>query len=184
MDKLKNAIPQEKLKGTKTEENLHTAMSGESQAYLRYLWFSAKAKKEGYVEISRMFEEIAANEKEHAEIWFQYLGGAGSTEENLNTAAGGEHFEWSEMYAEFAEVAKEEGFAELAARFRLIAGVEKTHEGKYTEKLNDVREDKVFSSEDSNQKWVCLNCGYEHTGKEPPTVCPACVHDKGYFAKA
>ena len=176
-------ITPEKLKGTKTEQNLHTALSGESQAYLRYRWFEAKAKNDGYVEISRIFAETAANEKEHAEIWFKFLGGWSTTEDNLNTAAGGEHFEWETMYAQFAEEARQEGFPYLAGLFDKIASVEKAHEARYVDYLNQVREGSSFRSE-TETKWICLNCGYVVEGKEPPARCPACQHDKGYFKRA
>lgn len=173
----------EKLKGTKTEENLHTALSAESQAYLRYLWFSKKAKQDGYVDISRNFEEIANNEKEHAEIWFKYLGGWSSTEKNLDTAANGEHFEWDTMYFEFAETARKEGLDAIAFLFDKIADIEKTHEVKYATMRDSVKEGTVFTSDDANQKWICLNCGYVVSGKEPPKICPACSHPQGYFKK-
>ena len=175
-------ITPEKLKGTKTEQNLHTALSGESQAYLRYRWFEAKAKNDGYVEISRIFAETAENEKEHAEIWFKFLGGWSTTEDNLNTAAGGEHFEWHTMYAEFAEVARQEGFPFLAGLFEKIASVEKAHEERYVRYLNQVRDGACFRSE-TKTKWICLNCGYVVEGKEPPASCPACQHDRGYFRR-
>ena len=176
-------ITPEALKGTKTEQNLHTALSGESQAALRYGWFSQKARSEGYVAISRLFTETANNEVEHAEIWFRYLGGYGNTEKNLNAAVGGEHFEWETMYAQFAAEAREEGFPALADLFDKIASVEKQHEENYQKALNDVRNGTVFTSSDPQQKWICLNCGYVYTGTEPPTFCPACSHPKGYFDK-
>ncbi|MBQ9086509.1 MAG: rubrerythrin family protein [Clostridia bacterium] len=176
-------ITKEKLEGTKTEQNLHTALSGESQAYLRYRWFEEQAKRDGYVEIAQIFAETAANEKEHAEIWFKFLGGWGHTADNLNVAAGGEHFEWSTMYAQFAEEAKEEGFPYLAGLFEKIASVEKDHETRYTKYENEVRGGKSFTSDSEQTRWICLNCGYVYTGKEPPASCPACQHEKGYFKK-
>jgi rubrerythrin len=179
MDKKEN----NRFSGSKTEENLHTALSGESQAYVRYKLFASAAKKDGYVEIENLFKTIAENEKEHAEIWFNYLGGVSTTEDNLNAAAGGEHFEWSEMYAEFAKTAKEEGFTDVAARFSLIANIEKEHEKKYTEKLEAVRNNTVFTAENEYADWICLNCGHIHKGKTPPEVCPACSHPKAYFKK-
>lgn len=176
-------VTPEQLKGTKTEENLHTALSGESQAYLRYKWYESKAKKDGYEEIARIFSETAGNEKEHAEIWFKFLGGWSTTENNLNAAAGGEHFEWATMYAEFAEVAKQEGFASLSRLFERIASIEKAHEERYVKYLNEVRNGEVFTSGSDETKWICLNCGYVVTAKEPPAVCPACQHPQGYFKK-
>lgn len=176
-------ITPEKLKGTKTEQNLHTALSGESQAYLRYRWFEAKAKQDGYVEVGQIFEETANNEKEHAEIWFKFLGGWSTTADNLNTAAGGERFEWETMYAQFAEEARAEGFPYLAGLFEKIASVEKQHEERYVQYLNSVRSGQIFHADQAETKWICLNCGYVVTGKEPPAFCPACQHDRGYFKK-
>lgn len=173
----------EDLKGTKTEENLHTALSAESQAYLRYLWFASKAKKDGFVEISNVFEEIAGNEKEHAEIWFKYLGGVGSTEVNLDAAANGEHFEWINMYAKFAATARDEGFDSISFLFDRIASIEKEHETRYALLHDSVKAGKTFKSENAEEKWICLNCGYVVSGKEPPLICPACSHPQGYFKK-
>lgn len=174
----------ESLKGTRTEQNLHTALSGESQAYLRYKWFEEKAKTDGYVDISKIFYETAENEKEHAEIWFRYLGGWGSTERNLETAAGGEHFEWETMYAEFAATARAEGFEQLAYLFEQVAAIEKRHEERYLQYLKDVKDGTVFTSESTATKWICLNCGHVVTAKEPPQICPVCSHPQGYFAKS
>lgn len=173
----------EKLAGSKTETNLHTALSGESQAYVRYRFFEKKARDDGYEEIARIFAETAENEKEHAEIWFRYLGGVGSTEDNLNSAAGGERFEWSTMYAEFAAEAREEGFESIALLFDRIASVEKTHEERYVKYLNEVRDGKSFTSDSSETVWICLNCGYSVVAKDAPGICPACSHPKGYFKK-
>ncbi len=173
----------EKLKGTKTETNLHTALSGESQAYLRYKWFEERAKNDGFVEISQIFNETAANEKEHAEIWFKCLGGWSSTENNLNTAAGGEHFEWETMYAQFANEAREEGFEDIAKLFERVASIEKNHEERFVSYLNSVRDGKVFTSDSPQTKWICLNCGYVVTAKEPPKICPTCSYPQGYFKK-
>ena len=173
----------EALKGTKTEQNLHTALSGESQAYLRYKWFEKKAKKDGFVAIAKLFEETAGNEMEHAEIWFRYLGGYSSTERNLETAAGGEHFEWETMYAQFAVEARNEGFPVIADLFERVASVEKQHEENYRRALSEVREGKVFTSDNPQQKWICLNCGYVVEGKEPPAICPTCAHPQGNFDK-
>lgn len=173
----------EKLKGSKTEQNLHTALSGEAQAHLRYKWFEKKAKADGYVEIANLFRDTAANEMEHAELWFRYLGGYSSTERNLDAAAGGEHFEWETMYAQFAAEAREEGFDALAALFDRVASIEKQHEQNYRAKYSDVKNGDVFTSQDESTRWICLNCGYVVTGKEPPAICPTCQHPRGYFAK-
>ncbi|MBQ8849873.1 MAG: rubrerythrin family protein [Clostridia bacterium] len=176
-----NVTP-EALKGTKTEQNLHTALSGESQAYLRYKFFEAAAKKDGYVEIAEVFHETAENEKEHAEIWFKFLGGWSTTEENLNRAKDGEHFEWSTMYSQFADEAREEGFGFLAGLFERVGTIEKMHEERYNDRLSSVREGTVFKADSESAKWICLNCGYVVEGKEPPDFCPTCQHDKGYFS--
>ena len=180
---VKTAITPETLKGTKTEQNLHTALSGESQAYLRYRWFESKAREDGYEEIARIFRETADNEKEHAEIWFRYLGGWSSTETNLDAAAGGEHFEWSTMYAEFEQTAKEEGFDVLAMLFAKVAAIEKQHEERYRHYWDDVKNAKCFTSDSADTKWICLNCGHVVTAKEPPKICPVCSHEQGYFKK-
>ncbi len=176
-------IGAERLRGTKTEENLHTALSGESQAYLRYRYFEEAAKKDGFVEIARIFAETAENEKEHAEIWFKFLGGWSTVADNLEAAAGGEHFEWSTMYSEFAQTAKEEGFDFLAGLFEKIASVEKDHEERYRSYLAKVKAGSLFVSDSAETRWICLNCGYVVTAKEAPVLCPACQHDKGYFQK-
>ena len=179
----KAGISAERLKGTKTEENLHTALSGESQAYLRYRWFEKKARQDGFVEIAEIFSQTANNEKEHAEIWFKYLGGWSSTEKNLDAAANGEQFEWESMYADFAKTAREEGFGEIAVLFDNVAAIEKRHEGRYREFYNSVKNGKVFTSDDSQTKWICLNCGHVAMGKEPPKICPTCSVDQGYFKR-
>ena len=179
----KAGISAERLKGTKTEENLHTALSGESQAYLRYRWFEKKARQDGFVEIAEIFSETANNEKEHAEIWFKYLGGWSSTEKNLDAAAKGEHFEWESMYADFAKTAREEGFGQIAVLFDNVAAIEKRHEERYREFYNSVKNGNVFTSDDSQTKWICLNCGHVATGKEPPKICPTCSVDQGYFKR-
>ncbi|MBQ9098799.1 MAG: rubrerythrin family protein [Clostridia bacterium] len=181
--KIRNEISPESLKGTKTEQNLHTALGGEAQAHLRYRWFAKKARADGYEAIARLFEETAGNEMEHAEIWFRYLGGYGATEHNLNTAAGGEHFEWETMYAQFADEARAEGFPALASLFERVAAVEKQHEQNYVTAMNEVRDGTVFTASDPETKWICLNCGYIFTGKEPPAFCPTCAHPRGYFDK-
>ena len=174
-------VSAEDLKGTKTETNLHTALSGESQAYLRYRWFEQKAKTDGFVDISQIFAETAENEKAHAEIWFKLLGGWSSTEDNLNAAAGGEHFEWETMYAQFAKEARDEGFESIALLFDKVASVEKAHEERYVKHLDKVRKGEVFTSDNNQTKWICLNCGYVIIAKEPPKICPACSHPQGYF---
>lgn len=180
---VKNGITPESLKGSKTEQNLHTALSGESQAYLRYKWFEKKAEADGYVEIADIFRETAGNEMEHAEIWFRYLGGWSSTEKNLEAAAGGEHFEWSTMYAEFEATAREEGYDVIADLFAKVAAIEKMHENRYNQYLNDVKNGVCFTSDSTETKWICLNCGHVETGKEPPKICPVCSHPQGYFKK-
>ena len=173
----------ESLKGTKTEQTLHTALSGESQANGRYKWFEKKAKNDGYVEISQLFRDTAANEMEHAELWFRYLGGYSSTERNLDAAAGGEHFEWATMYAEFANDARREGFSVIADLFERVASIEKQHEENYLKKLQDVKNGTVFTSSSPSTRWICLNCGYIVTAQEPPAICPTCQHPQGYVAR-
>ena len=180
---VKEGVTPEALKGTKTEQNLHTALSGEAQAHLRYKWFERKAKADGFVGIAKLFEETAGNEMEHAEIWFRYLGGYSSTERNLDSAAGGEHFEWETMYAQFATEARAEGFDVIADLFERVASVEKMHEENYRKALGEVQGATVFKSDNAEQKWICLNCGYVVTGKEPPAFCPTCAHPQGYFDK-
>lgn len=171
----------ESIAGTQTEKNLHTALSGESQAYLRYKWFEKKAKKDGYIEISELFRDTAANEMEHAEIWFRYLGGWSGTEHNLDVAASGEKFEWETMYSEFEKTAREEGFEAIADLFARVASVEKRHEANYRKAYEKLKNGECFSSNDANTKWICLNCGYVVEGKEPPSICPTCSHPQGYF---
>ncbi len=181
------------LKGTKTEKNLLTAFAGESQARNRYTYFAGKAKQEGFMQISAVFEETANQEKEHAKRFFKFLEGGdveivaafpagviGTTEENLAAAAGGEHHEWSSMYPDFAKVAKEEGFDVIAKVFEFIAVAEKQHEKRYNDLLKNVKENKVFKK-DKPVVWRCLNCGYLHEGDEAPQSCPACAHPQSYF---
>ncbi len=170
------------LKGTKTEANLMTAFAGESQATNKYTYFASKAKKDGYVQISKIFEETAANEREHAKIWFKLLNGGsvGSTAENLAAAAEGENYEWTDMYDTFAKEAKEEGFDEIAALFEGVAAIEKTHEERYRKLLANVKGGLVFSRE-GDMVWECANCGHIHIGKQAPEVCPVCDHPKAYF---
>lgn len=168
------------LKGTRTEQNLRAAFSGESEARNKYTYFASVAKKEGYNQIAAIFEETAANEKEHAKMWFKLLKGIGDTQANLVSAAGGEHYEWAEMYPEFARVAREEGFDAIATMFERVAEVEKEHEERYKKLLANVEGGRVFIREDV-QMWQCTNCGAIVIGKEAPDVCPVCAHPKAYF---
>ena len=168
------------LKGSKTEQNLWTAFAGESQARNKYTYFASKAKKDGYVQISKIFEETAANEKEHAEIWFKLLGGIGTTSENLKAAAEGENYEWTDMYATMAKEAKEEGFDHIAFLFEEVAKIEKEHEERYLKLLANVEGGLVFSR-DGDMIWQCSNCGHIHVGKQAPEVCPVCAHPRDYF---
>ncbi|MBO5334130.1 MAG: rubrerythrin family protein [Clostridia bacterium] len=170
------------LKGSRTEANLMSAFAGESQARNKYTYYASKAKKDGYVQIAQIFEETANNEKEHAKIWFKILhdGGIPSTIENLKDAAAGENYEWTEMYAEFAVVAKEEGFDHIAALFEMVAKIEKDHEERYKKLLANIEGGLVFSR-DGDMMWVCSNCGHVHFGKEAPELCPVCAHPKAYF---
>lgn len=179
----KSGVDVQALSGTQTEKNLHTALSGESQAYLRYKWFENKAKEDGYVEFSELFRDTASNEMEHAEIWFKYLGGWSSTERNLEAAASGENFEWVTMYADFEKCAREEGFDAIADLFSRVASIEKQHEANYRRALETLRRGECFVSDKPEQKWICINCGYVVTGTEPPKVCPTCFHPQGYFKK-
>ena len=169
------------LKGSKTEANLWTALSGESQARNKYTYYASKAKKDGYEQIAKIFEDTANNEKEHAKLWFKLLkNGIGSTAENLEDAAAGENYEWTEMYAEFAKVADEEGFTDIARTFRGVAAIEKAHEERYKKLLANIKEGVVFSR-DGDTVWECANCGHIHIGKKAPQVCPVCAHPQAYF---
>jgi len=181
------------IKGTKTEKNLLTAFAGESQARNRYTFFASAAKKEGFVQISHIFEETAAQEKEHAERFFKFLEGGdveiqaafpagvtGTTAENLRAAASGEHHEWESMYPEFASIAREEGFTAIAATFEAVAVAEKQHENRYLGLLKNVEAGTVFKKEDG-VVWRCRNCGYLHEGDEAPETCPACIHPQAHF---
>ena len=170
------------LKGSRTEANLMTAFAGESQARNKYTYYASKAKKDGYVQIAQIFEETANNEKEHAKIWFKLLhdGGIPTTVENLKDAAEGENYEWTEMYAEFAVVAKEEGFDHIAALFEMVAKIEKEHEERYKKLLANIDGGVVFSK-DNDIVWVCSNCGHIHIGKKAPEICPVCAHPQAYF---
>lgn len=170
------------LKGSKTEQNLLAAFAGESQARNKYTYFASKAKKEGYEQIAAIFLETADNEKEHAKLWFKYLEGGSikSTLDNLEAAANGENYEWNDMYPEFAKVAEEEGFKEIAQKFRMVAEIEKNHEERYKKLLSNVKGGKVFVSEDV-AVWKCRNCGHIVVGKYAPEICPVCSHPKSYF---
>ena len=168
------------LKGSRTEQNLIAAFAGESEARNKYTYYASKARKEVYIQIANLFEETAANEKEHAKLWFKLIHGIGTTEENLKDAAAGEHYEWTEMYATFAKEAREEGFTQIAAMFEGVAKIEKEHEERYLKLLENVEKGLVFSK-DGDTIWVCTNCGHIHIGKTAPQVCPVCAHPQGYF---
>lgn len=176
-------FPIDGLAGTQTEKNLFTAFAGECQAYVKYQWYANKAKKDGYVEVTNIFNVTANNEKEHAEIWFGYLGGLGTTEQNLIAAAGGEHYEWETMYSDFALTAEKEGFTELARLFSQVAKIERWHENRYNEYTKKVSDGSIFTSNDSNTKWLCLSCGHEIMSKDAPQICPVCSHSQAYMQK-
>ena len=169
-----------KYAGTKTEKNLEAAFAGESQARNKYTYFASIAKKEGFEQISSLFLKTADNEKEHAKLWFKELNGIGSTSENLLHAAEGENYEWTDMYEDFAKTAEEEGFAEIAEKFRGVAAVEKAHEERYNKLVERIESGEVFERE-GVKVWKCLNCGHLHVGAEAPEVCPVCNHPKAYF---
>ena len=169
-----------KYAGTQTEKNLHEAFSGESQARNKYTYFASVAKKEGYEQIAAIFQKTADNEKEHAKLWFKELQGISTTADNLLAAAQGENYEWTDMYANFAKVAEEEGFKELAVKFRLVAAIEKQHEERYRALLKNVETEEVFAKADV-KVWECRNCGHLVVGKKAPEVCPTCNHAKAYF---
>ena len=173
----------EKLKGTKTEQNLWTAFAGESQARVKYGFYASKAKKEGFEQIASFFQETSDNEKEHAELWFKYLHGAAvpTTTENLIAAAEGENYEWTDMYATFAKEAREEGFDEIAARMDGVASIEKRHEERYRTLAKNIDDHIVFTREDGETVWICRNCGHIHVGKNAPELCAVCEHPKAYF---
>ena len=168
------------LKGTKTEQNLMEACAGESQARNKYTYFASVAKKEGYEQIAAIFQQTADNEKEHAKLWFKALGGLGDTAANLLAAAEGENYEWTDMYDRFAKDAEEEGFKGLAAQFRMVAAIEKTHEERYRKLLSNVEMQEVFEKADMTM-WECRNCGHLVMGKKAPGVCPVCAHPQSYF---
>ena len=169
------------LKGSKTETNLLAAFAGESEARNKYTYFASKAKKDGYVQIAKIFEETAANEKEHAKIWFKLLnGGIDDTAANLKAAAEGENYEWTDMYATFAKEAREEGFDHIADLFEMVGAIEKEHEERYRRLLRNV-EDKLVFSRNGDCVWQCSNCGHIVVGRQAPEVCPVCAHPKAYF---
>ena len=170
------------LKGTKTEQNLKEAFAGESMARNKYSYFASKAKKDGYVQIAAIFEETAANEKEHAKMWYKLLNGGkvSDTRTNLADAAGGENFEWTDMYARMAKEAREEGFPEIAEKFEQVAAIEKHHEERYRKLLKNIEDEIVFSRE-GDVIWQCANCGHIVIGKKAPEVCPVCDHPQSYF---
>ena len=169
-----------KYEGTKTEKNLEAAFAGESQARNKYTYFASVAKKEGYEQISSLFLKTAENEKEHAKMWFKELNGIGDTAENLCAAAAGENYEWTDMYDGFAKTAEEEGFHDLAVKFRLVAAIEKSHEERYRALLKNVKTAEVFAKSEV-KVWECRNCGHIVVGKKAPEVCPTCNHPQSYF---
>ena len=168
------------LKGSKTEKNLMAAFAGESQARNKYTYFASVAKKVGYEQIAAIFQKTADNEKEHAKMWFKALGELGDTAQNLLSAAEGENYEWTDMYDTFAKEAEEEGFKELAAKFRMVAAIEKTHEERYRALLNNVEMQQVFAKGEETM-WECRNCGHLVMGKKAPQICPVCAHPQSYF---
>ena len=169
-----------RYEGTKTEKNLEAAFAGESQARNKYTYFASVAKKEGYEQISSLFLKTAENEKEHAKMWFKELNGIGDTAENLCAAAAGENYEWTDMYDGFAKTAEEEGFHDLAVKFRLVAAIEKSHEERYRALLKNVETAEVFAKSEV-KVWECRNCGHIVVGKKAPEVCPTCAHPQSYF---
>jgi rubrerythrin len=173
-------IARMELKGTKTEKNLMAAFAGESQARNKYTYFASVAKKEGYEQIAAIFLKTAENEKEHAKLWFKYLDGIGNTAQNLKAAAEGENYEWTDMYDTFAKEAEEEGFKELAEKFRAVGRIEKTHEERYRTLLNNVETNAVFEKA-GERMWECRNCGHIVVGKAAPEICPVCNHPRSYF---
>ena len=170
------------LKGSKTESNLMTAFSGESQARNKYTYYASKARKDGYEQIAFFFEETANNEKEHAKLWFKLLKGGDipNTNDNLKDAAMGENYEWTQMYAEFAKVAREEGFENIAVMFEGVAKIEKSHEERYKKLLSNIENNEVFKKNEE-KIWICRNCGHIHIGNDAPEICPVCSHPKAFF---
>ena len=169
-----------KYAGTQTEKNLMAAFSGESEARNKYTYFASKAKKEGFEQIAALFQKTADNEKEHAKMWFKELDGIGTTAENLGAAAAGENYEWTDMYAGFADTAEKEGFTELAYKFRMVAAIEKTHEERYRALLKNVETAEVFAKSEV-KVWECRNCGHLVVGTNAPVSCPVCAHPQSYF---
>ena len=169
-----------KYSGTQTEKNLEAAFAGESQARNKYTYFASKAKKEGFEQIAELFQKTADNEKEHAKMWFKELNGIGDTAQNLAAAAEGENYEWTDMYEGFAKTAEEEGFADLAMKFRLVAAIEKRHEERYRALLHNVEMKEVFAKSEV-KVWECRNCGHIVVGEKAPEVCPVCAHHQAYF---
>ena len=169
-----------KYAGTQTEKNLEAAFAGESQARNKYTYFASKAKKEGFEQIAEMFLKTADNEKEHAKLWFKELEGIGDTAQNLAAAAAGENYEWTEMYEEFAKTAEAEGFKALAAKFRLVAAIEKRHEERYRALLHNIEAQEVFAKSEV-KVWECRNCGHIIVGEKAPEICPTCAHPQAYF---
>ena len=169
-----------KYSGTQTEKNLEAAFAGESQARNKYTYFASKAKKEGFEQIAELFQKTADNEKEHAKMWFKELNGIGDTAQNLAAAAEGENYEWTDMYEGFAKTAEEEGFADLAMKFRLVAAIEKRHEERYRALLHNVEMKEVFAKSEV-KVWECSNCGHIVVGEKAPEVCPVCAHPQAYF---
>lgn len=168
------------LKGSKTEKNLMTAFTGEVGAHAKYQYFSERAKKDGYEQISEIFKYTSENELQHAKLWFKELGLLNNTLENLKVAASGENFEWSQMYKEFAEDAEKEGFTNIASLFRGVADIEKHHELRYNALINNIENNEVFSKQ-NEVVWECRNCGQIHYGNEAPTICPVCKHKQSYY---
>ena len=179
-EKKEKIIMANKYAGTKTEQNLHTAFAGESQARNKYTYFASVAKKEGYEQIAELFLKTAENEKEHAKLWFKELEGIGTTTENLAAAAEGENYEWTDMYDSFAKTAEEEGFNALAAKFRLVAAIEKRHEERYRALLHNVEAQEVFAKSEV-KVWECRNCGHIVVGTKAPELCPTCQHPQSFF---
>ncbi len=169
-----------KYEGTQTEKNLKAAFAGESMARNKYTFFSSKAKKDGFEQIAAIFLKTADNEKEHAKMWFKELNGIGDTAENLNAAAEGENYEWTDMYANFAKTAEEEGFTELAKKFRMVGAIEKAHEERYRALLKNVQMQEVFEKSEV-KVWECRNCGHIVVGEKAPEICPVCAHPQAYF---
>ena len=169
-----------KYQGTQTEKNLLEAFAGESQARNKYTYFASKAKKDGFEQISALFLKTADNEKEHAKMWFKELNGIGSTAENLAAAADGENYEWTDMYEGFAKTAEEEGFPQLAAKFRMVGAIEKAHEERYRALLHNVKTQEVFAKSQV-KVWECRNCGHIVVGEKAPEICPVCAHPQAYF---